>query len=45
MSRRFQEKLLAPGCVFVSIDYRLATKTKLPDIVEDRRGAWGCVRQ
>lgn len=35
---------LGRGWVFVSIDYRLAPETKLPEIIADLQDAWGWLR-
>jgi acetyl esterase/lipase len=40
----FPDELLKLGYTIVSIDYRLAPETKLPEILEDVRGAWRWVR-
>jgi len=42
--RALQDALLPLGYVVVSIDYRLAPETKLPEIVEDLRDAFRWVR-
>ncbi len=41
----FRDELLKRGYAIVSIDYRLAPETKLPDIIEDVRDAWRWVRR
>lgn len=41
----FRAALLDAGVVVVSVDYRLAPETKLPDIVEDVRDAYQWVRE
>ena len=41
---RFHSELLKQGYVIVSIDYRLAPESKLPDIIEDIQDAWRWVR-
>ena len=41
----FPSKLLDSGYAIVSIDYRLAPETKLPDIIKDVQDAWRWVRQ
>jgi acetyl esterase/lipase len=45
VSGRFHLELLKQGFVVVSIDYRLAPETKLPDIIEDLRDAHRWVRE
>jgi acetyl esterase/lipase len=40
----FPDELLKLGYVIVSIDYRLAPETKLPEIIEDVRDAWRWAR-
>jgi acetyl esterase/lipase len=40
LTRPFHNGLLEQGYVVVSIDYRLAPETKLPEIIEDIRDAW-----
>jgi acetyl esterase/lipase len=41
---RFQAELLKRGFIIVSIDYRLAPETKLPEIVADVQDAWQWMR-
>lgn len=45
MDRPLREKLLQAGYAVVSIDYRLAPETKLPEIVEDLKDACRWVRR
>lgn len=40
LDNRFCSELLRQGFVIVSIDYRLAPETKLPEIIEDVQDAW-----
>ena len=40
MGGRFTTELLKQGYIIVSIDYRLAPETKLPNIIEDVQDAW-----
>lgn len=40
VSKRFQDPLLAAGYAVVSIDYRLAPETKLPEILKDVEDAY-----
>lgn len=40
ISRQVKDAALAAGYVFVSIDYRLAPETKLPEIIADVRDAY-----
>jgi acetyl esterase/lipase len=42
---RFQAELVKRGFVVVSIDYRLAPETKLPEIIADVRDAWRWLRR
>lgn len=41
---RVSKPLLEKGCAIVSIDYRLAPETKLPDIIQDVEDAFAWVR-
>src|SRR5437867_2152699 len=45
VTRPFHGELLKQGFAVVSIDYRLAPETKLPDIIEDVRDAHRWVRK
>lgn len=45
IDRRIREPLLDAGYVLVSIDYRLAPETKLPEILEDLEDAYTWVHQ
>lgn len=40
-----QQPLLEQGCVVVSIDYRLAPESKLPDLISDVEEAFGWIRK
>jgi acetyl esterase/lipase len=40
VTRQMRDAFLAAGCALVSIDYRLAPETKLPQIIEDVRDAY-----
>lgn len=45
VDKRVRDAMLAAGCVFVSIDYRLAPETKLPLIIADVEDAFRWVRE
>ncbi len=45
LRRAHLDRYLGEGFVVVSIDYRLAPETKLPDILEDVNDAWRWVQQ
>jgi acetyl esterase/lipase len=45
IDRRMKDELLKRGYIIVSIDYRLAPETKLPDIIEDIEDAFLWVRR
>jgi acetyl esterase/lipase len=42
---RLQKPLLEAGCAIVSIDYRLAPETKLPEIIADLEDAFAWIRE
>jgi acetyl esterase/lipase len=44
VDKRLRDAMLSAGCVFVSIDYRLAPETKLPEIIADIEDAFRWVR-
>jgi acetyl esterase/lipase len=44
VDKRLRDAMLAAGCVVVSIDYRLAPETKLPEIIADIEDAFRWVR-
>jgi acetyl esterase/lipase len=45
VSGRVQQRMLESGYVIVSIDYRLAPETKLPEIIEDVEDAFKWIRK
>ena len=45
INRRIHDAMLKAGCVAVSIDYRLAPETKLPEIIADLEDAFRWVRE
>lgn len=44
VDQRLRDAMLSAGCVLVSIDYRLAPETKLPEIIADIEDAFRWVR-
>lgn len=45
IDRRFKSEFAGNGCILVSIDYRLAPETKLPEIIADVEDAFRWVRE
>lgn len=45
IKRSMKEELVKAGCVYVSIDYRLAPEVKLPAIIEDVEDAFTWIRE